>query len=68
MTVPRIEGFPLVVKVKKSADISMISCLSLVDKGKARYFIMNDNGIHRYFWQGEPVEEIGFAEIQWEFY
>jgi hypothetical protein len=68
VTVPRIDGFPLVVKVKKRADISIIGCLILVAKGRARYYIMNDNGVHRYFWQEEPVEEIKLEDIQWEFY
>jgi len=68
VTVPRIDGFPLAVKVKKSADTSIIGCLILVDKGRARYYIMNDNGVHRYFWQAEPSEEIKVEDMQWEFY
>lgn len=68
MNIPRIDGFPVFVKVTKSVDTSLIGCLILVEKGRARYYIMNDNGIHRYFWQEEPVEEIGLEDIQWEFY
>jgi hypothetical protein len=64
----RIDGFPLAIKVKKGSDTSIIGYLSVVRKGKARYYIMNDNGIHRYFWQAEPIEEIKVEDIQWEFY
>lgn len=68
MTGPKIDGFPLVIKVKKSAEISMIGYLILVEKGRSRYCIMNDNGVQRYFWQAEPVEEIAWEDIEWEFY
>lgn len=68
MAMDGIDGFPLIIKVKKSAVTSIVGCLILVDNGRARYYIMNDNGVHRYFWQAAPIEEIEFEDIEWEFY
>lgn len=68
MTMSRIDGFPVMVKVRKSPEKSIVGCLIMVDEGRARYYIMNDNGVHRYFWWSKPSDEIALEDIQWEFY